>query len=58
MIRPTIGAERDRMAAVMVGAVDQDAMDAGRAHFAKGDFLGPVHPSIKARSGRSGNRLA
>ena len=43
VIRPGIGAGRDVMRAVIVAAIDQDAANAGFAHFAKGDFLGPLH---------------
>jgi hypothetical protein len=33
-------ADRDRVAAAIVGAVDQNAANAHIAHFGKGDFLG------------------
>src|SRR6266705_2649360 len=39
MIRPSIAADRRRMAAVMVRTVDQETANAGRSHFPEGDFL-------------------
>jgi hypothetical protein len=39
MIRPSIGADPYRMRAPVFGAIDQEAADAGRAHFAEDDFL-------------------
>jgi hypothetical protein len=39
MVRPPIGAHLNRVAASEVGAIDQEAVDAGGAHLAKGDFL-------------------
>ena len=40
IIRPVAAADRDRVAAAIVGAVDQNAANAHIAHFGKGDFLG------------------
>ncbi len=39
VIKPSIRADRDRMAAVKVLAIDEDAAHAGGAHFAEGDLL-------------------
>jgi hypothetical protein len=46
-MRPAIGAQGNRVAAMIVGAVDQDT--AHVAHLAEGDFLGP-QSAIKAAS--------
>ena len=43
VIRPRIGAGRDVVRAVIIAAIDQDTTNAGIAHFAKRDFLGPIH---------------
>ena len=43
VIRPGIGAGRDVMRTVIVAAIDQDAANAGFAHLAEGDPLGPLH---------------
>jgi hypothetical protein len=46
IIRPLINygrRQRDVMAAPVIGAIDQDAANAGFAHLAEGDFLGPGH---------------
>ena len=43
VIGPGIGAGRDVMRAAIVAAIDQDTPNAGFAHLAKGDFLGPLH---------------
>jgi hypothetical protein len=42
MIRPLIGAHLNVMAAAIIRAPDQDAANAGFAHFAEGYFLGAV----------------
>ena len=42
IVGPLVGANRGRVAAVVVGAIDQDAAHAGFAHFAEGDLLGPL----------------
>jgi hypothetical protein len=42
IIRPCIPADRDRVAAAVVGAIDQQAADAHVAHFAEGDLLRAV----------------
>jgi hypothetical protein len=39
VIGPLVGADRDRVAATIVGAVDEDAAHAGGAHFSDGDLL-------------------
>ena len=36
---PSIGAHLDRVAAFVVGAIDQDAPHAAIAHLSEGDFL-------------------
>lgn len=40
MIGPPVTADRDRMAAPIVGAIDQDATNAHVEHLGKGDLLG------------------
>jgi hypothetical protein len=42
-----IGVNRDRMAAVKVDTVDEDAVDAGVAHLAEGYFLGTLHRGFR-----------
>jgi hypothetical protein len=39
VIRPSIGVNRFRVAAFIIGAVDQDAVDTGFPHLSEGDFL-------------------
>ena len=39
MIGPTVGAYRNRVAAFVVSAIDQQSVDAGCAQFAEGDLL-------------------
>jgi hypothetical protein len=39
MIRPLVRANRNRVAAMIVRAINQEAADAGRSHFPEGDFL-------------------
>jgi hypothetical protein len=36
---PSVGAHLDRVAVFIVGAVDQDAVDAGFPHLSEGEFL-------------------
>ena len=43
IVRPRIGADRDVVAALVIAAIDQDAANAGFAHLAEGDPLGPLH---------------
>jgi hypothetical protein len=50
MVRPMAGAHLDRVAAPVVGAVDQHAVDAGGAHLAEGDL------GLAGLFGRHGNR--
>ena len=40
IIGPSIAADRDVMAALVVGAIDEKPAHAGGAHLAEGDFLG------------------
>jgi hypothetical protein len=49
MIRPWICADCDRMAAMMVGAIDQETAHAGAAHFAERNFLRAGHTPLKRR---------
>jgi hypothetical protein len=39
MVRPAIGAHLNRVAAPVIGAIDQAIANAGGAHLAKGDLL-------------------
>jgi hypothetical protein len=39
IVRPFVGADRRDVAALLVGAVDQDAAHAGGAHLGEGNFL-------------------
>jgi hypothetical protein len=39
VIGPSVPADRRRMAAMIIGAIDQQAANAGGAHLAEGDFL-------------------
>jgi hypothetical protein len=48
VIGPLVRADRDRVAAGIVRAIDQQTANAGRAHFAEGDFL---------RAGQGGHAL-
>src|SRR5262249_28281468 len=50
VVRPVVGIHGDGMAALVVGAIDQDPAHAHLAHFAKGDLLGALPPS-KRRAG-------
>jgi hypothetical protein len=54
VIRPSIGADCDGMAAAIVGAIDQETAHAGCAHFSEGDFLGPLEhaPMITPIAGK------
>jgi hypothetical protein len=38
-VRPLIGADRERVTALVIAAIDQDAANAGFAHLAEGDLL-------------------
>jgi hypothetical protein len=49
VVRPSISADRDRMAAVVVGAVDQQAADAHFAHFTQTYFFRPFRQSLCSR---------
>src|SRR6516164_5038477 len=42
LVGPAVAADRDRMAAVVVRAIDQEPAHAALANFGKGDFLGSV----------------
>jgi hypothetical protein len=51
VVRPPIRADRNRVAALVVRAIDQDAAHARVAHFGKGDLCwADSHAPIKARS--------
>jgi hypothetical protein len=39
LVGPSVGADRDPMAALEIGAIDQQAANAGGAHFSQGDLL-------------------
>jgi hypothetical protein len=39
MVSAAIGAQLDRVPAFIIGAVNQDAVDAGFPHFSEGSFL-------------------
>jgi hypothetical protein len=39
VVSPFVRADRNRVAAFVIRAIDQDATHAGLAHFAEGDFL-------------------
>jgi hypothetical protein len=39
VIRPSVAADRDRVAAPIIGAIDQETANAGGAHFGEGDLL-------------------
>jgi hypothetical protein len=52
VIRPSVGASRDRMAAMEIRAVNENAAHAGVAHLAEGDFLGPFHDACRAEKRR------
>jgi hypothetical protein len=43
VIGPLIGIDGDAVATVIVRAIDQQTTHAHLAHFAEGDFLGPLH---------------
>jgi hypothetical protein len=42
IIRPVVAADRDRVAAAIVGAIDQQAAHTHAAHFGEGDLLRAV----------------
>jgi hypothetical protein len=48
MIRPLIAAFRDRMAALVIRAIDQDAAHAHVAPVGEGDFLKAGHVAMMA----------
>jgi len=51
VIRPPVSADRRGMAALIVGAIDQQPAYAGCAHFREGDLSGrDRHAAIEARS--------
>jgi hypothetical protein len=50
IVRPLIGADRDVVAALVIRAINQDAANAGLAHLAQGDFLGPLHSPMIPRA--------
>jgi hypothetical protein len=39
VIRPSVAADRDRVAAPIIGPTDQEIANAGGAHFGEGDLL-------------------
>jgi hypothetical protein len=39
VIRPSVAADRDRVAAPIIGAIDQETANAGGAHLGEGDLL-------------------
>jgi len=39
IVRPLVGADRGRVATLVIAAIDQDAAHAGFAHLAEGDGL-------------------
>jgi hypothetical protein len=43
IVRPLIAADRDVVAAVIIGAIDQNTANAHLAHLGEGDLLGPLH---------------
>jgi hypothetical protein len=43
IVGPSITADRDVMAAPVVGAIDQKPAHTGGAEFGEGDFLGTLH---------------
>jgi hypothetical protein len=58
-IWPTVAADPCPMAALVIGAVDQEAAHASGAHLGEGDFLageGGVHAYIEALREGEGNR--
>ena len=60
VIRPSVCADRDRVAALMVRAVDEDAANASVAHLSEGDLLragnGGHSRTYLRRPGRDGSR--
>jgi hypothetical protein len=61
VIRPSVAADRDRVAAMEVGAIDQDAAHSGLPHLGEGDLLRAagerIHAPIVARNRNSGKPL-
>jgi len=43
VVGPSVAADRNPVRAVIIRAIDQEPANAGFAHFAKGDLLGPGH---------------
>jgi hypothetical protein len=43
IVRSLVADDRDRVAALVIRAINQDAANAGFAHFTEGDFLGASH---------------
>jgi len=50
VVGPPVGAECLRVAALVIGAINHDALDAGRAHFAE-DYLGRSFHSLFSTTG-------
>ena len=48
LIRPSVGAGRDRVATMEIRAVNEDAAHAGRAQLSEGDFLRSFHRACHA----------
>jgi hypothetical protein len=57
MVGPLAAAHLNRMAAAVVGAIDQHVADTHLAHLAEVDLLGAGHRALEARAGRAGNQL-
>jgi hypothetical protein len=43
VIRPSVAADRGPVAAMVVGAIDQETANAGGSHFSEGDLLFAFH---------------
>lgn len=57
VIRPLFPVHLYRMAAFIIGAIDQQLADAHLTHLAEGDLLGlGGHQAVEARPGLPGNR--
>jgi hypothetical protein len=46
-VRPAVAAHGDQVAALVIGAIDQQATHAHVAHVSEGDFLRTSHPSCR-----------
>jgi hypothetical protein len=57
LIGPWVCADRGRVAAVMVRAIDQETAHAGGAHLAERDLLRPGHARIEAPPPGRGNTV-